>query len=88
MFLKAFLDTRYISRLFLSPLSSYNRLNPIASKSPVVVLAAEELRYDAQAVGRVIGEIGTEDMVNVKGFSYWEMIMGKGRACKWQLRRY
>ena len=68
MFLKAFLDTRYISRLFLSPLSSYNRLNPIASKSPVVVLAAEELRYDAQAVGRVTGELGRKICSMLKGF--------------------
>lgn len=29
-----------------------------------VVLAAEELRYAAQAVGRVTGEIGSEDVLD------------------------
>jgi len=38
--------------------------------SPEIVLAAEELRYAAQAVGRVTGEIGTEDVLDAlfKGF--------------------
>lgn len=35
-----------------------------------IVLAAEELRYAAQAVGHVTGEIGTEDVLDAlfKGF--------------------
>jgi len=35
-----------------------------------IVLAAEELRYAAQAIGRVTGEIGTEEVLDTlfKGF--------------------
>jgi tRNA modification GTPase len=41
---------------------------PLASSD--IVLAAEKLRYAAQAVGRVTGEIGTEDVLDAlfKGF--------------------
>ena len=61
-FLKAFLDTRK----YLSPLLP-SRLTP---SSFSIVLAAEELCYAAQAVGRVTGEIGTEDVLDAlsKGF--------------------
>ena len=31
-----------------------------------IVLVAEELRYAAHAVGRVAGEIGTEDLLDAK----------------------
>ena len=72
MFLKAFLDTRlYILSFFFSlPTFFPDRLVKIYSASSDIVLAAEELRYAAQAVGRVTGEIGTEDVLDAlfKGF--------------------
>ena len=68
MFLKAFLDTR----LYFFFLSTFfpNRFKKSYSASSDIVLAAEELRYAAQAVGRVTGEIGTEDVLDAlfKGF--------------------
>ena len=65
MFLKAFLDTRlYISTLFL-----YSN-NSFSSASSDIVLAADELRYTAQAVRHVTKEIVAEYVLDTffKGF--------------------
>ena len=84
-FLKAFLDTRkYL--FFFSSQSTYLIL-PSASSD--IVLAAEELRYAAQAVGRVTGEIGTEDVLDAlfKGFCIGKWASEKAERVgggKWQ----
>jgi len=58
-----------ISLLF-SPLLPIDLNHLPLSASSDIVLAAEELRYAAKAVGRVTGEIGTEDVLDAlfKGF--------------------
>ena len=53
-----------MSLLCFSSLSFWSIQNYTPSASSDVVLAAEELRYAAQAVGRVTGEIGTEDVLD------------------------
>jgi tRNA modification GTPase len=64
-FLQAFLDLRKPFLIGICASNSLAEASAMCSPAPEdVVLAAEELRYAAQAVGRVTGDIGVEDVLD------------------------
>ena len=62
-FLRAFLDTRKFHNLPTTPYDPEINISCVAREEPV--LAAEELRYAAQAIAKVTGHIGVEDVLDV-----------------------
>ena len=62
MYLDAFLQTRESRGLFVFDV--FVSFTIIFSASDDVVVAAEELRYAAQEIGKITGRVGVEDVLD------------------------